>query len=58
MPEQDAVKTGIIMSKKVFSKVEADYWGSIINGMILDGTMMKIFRKYLSENEAKEISLK
>lgn len=56
-PQQNTVKTGIVLSKKVFSKVEADYWKSIINGMNHDGTMMKIFRKYFSEKDAKEISL-
>ena len=56
-PQEKAVKNGIMMSKKVFSKEEADKWSALIQNMISDGTVMKIFRKYLSEKEAQSISL-
>ena len=56
-PQEKYRDCGIMMSKKVFSKEEVNKWNKLIHKMILDGTVMKIFRKYLSEKEAKSISL-
>jgi polar amino acid transport system substrate-binding protein len=57
LPAQKLTKTGFIMSKKIFSKTEANKWAALIYEMNNDGTTMKIFRKYLSEKDAKSISL-
>ncbi|APJ04211.1 substrate-binding periplasmic protein [Silvanigrella aquatica] len=50
-------KSGLMMSKKVFSKEEADKWSALMKEMLSDGTIMKIFRKYLNEKDAKSIYL-
>ena len=57
-PNEKAVKNGIMMSKKVFTKEESEKWGNILQNMVHDGTIYKIFRKYLNENESNEMLLK
>ena len=57
-PNEKAVKNGIMMSKKIFTKEESEKWGNILQNMVQDGSINKIFRKYLNENEVKEILLK
>ncbi|MBX9839983.1 MAG: transporter substrate-binding domain-containing protein [Silvanigrellaceae bacterium] len=57
-PNEKAVKNGIMMSKKVFTKEESEKWGKILQNMVQDGTIYKIFRKYLNKNEANEMLLK
>ena len=56
-PQEKSVNNGLMMSKNNFSKEEAEKWRSLMNEMIADGTVMKIFRKYLPVKEAKAISL-
>ncbi len=56
-PQEKYLNSGMMMSKKNFSKEEVEKWSALIHKMRSDGTMMKIFQKYLSEKEAKSISL-
>jgi polar amino acid transport system substrate-binding protein len=43
-----AVLHGLIMSRKALSSQEQEQWGSLINDMRKDGTMLSIFKKYFS----------
>lgn len=47
---------GLIMSKKTISLEQQERWRDIINGMRRDGTMLKIFRKYFSREEAQQMT--
>ncbi|APJ04210.1 substrate-binding periplasmic protein [Silvanigrella aquatica] len=57
-PQENYVKSGLMLSKKVFYKEQVVQWEKLVNEMISDGTMYKIFRKYLPEKEAKSTMLK
>jgi len=47
---------GLIMSKKTISPEQQERWRDIINSMRRDGTMLKIFRKYFSREEAQQMT--
>ena len=51
-PSEKGVPHGLIISKHNFSEKEADKFREIIAGMKNDGTLRKIFIKYLPESEA------
>ena len=43
---------GVIMSKKSLSDAERNKWRAIIDGMVKDGTMLKILKKYFDNDMA------
>jgi len=46
---------GVIMSRKSLSDSERDKWRAIIDGMVKDGTMLKILKKYFDVDMAKSM---
>jgi polar amino acid transport system substrate-binding protein len=46
---------GLIMSRKTISPEQQERWREIINSMRRDGSMLKIFRKYFSRDEAQQM---
>lgn len=50
-PLEKGIKAGLVMSKHRFSEAQADKWRSLILDMKKDGTLRKIYLKYLPENE-------
>jgi polar amino acid transport system substrate-binding protein len=47
---------GLIMSKKTISAEQQERWRELINDMRRDGTLLKIFRKYFSREEAQQMT--
>jgi len=47
---------GLIMSRKTINAEQQERWREIINSMRRDGTMLKIFRKYFSREEAQQMT--
>jgi polar amino acid transport system substrate-binding protein len=47
---------GLIMSKKTISPEQQERWRELINNMRRDGTLLKIFRKYFSREEALQMT--
>ena len=46
---------GVIMSKKSLSLAERNRWRAIIDGMVKDGTMLKILKKYFDPDMARSM---
>ncbi|PXX42770.1 substrate-binding periplasmic protein [Aquitalea magnusonii] len=46
---------GLIMSRKTIAPEQQERWREIINSMRRDGSMLKIFRKYFSREEAQQM---
>ncbi|KAB8033395.1 substrate-binding periplasmic protein [Fluviispira multicolorata] len=57
IPKEEPFLNGIIMSKKSIPQIEAVKWQKIIAEIVSDGTLEKIFRKYLPIEDIKKISL-
>ncbi|GAB3267696.1 substrate-binding periplasmic protein [Chitinimonas naiadis] len=53
--EDKPVPHGLIMSKKTISPAEADKWRGVIDRMRADGTLLRIFEKYFSREEARSL---
>lgn len=54
-PGKKGVPAGLILSKKHFTEAQAEKWRKLILGMKNDGTLTKIYMKYVPEAEAKEM---
>ncbi|BEV15949.1 transporter substrate-binding domain-containing protein [Herbaspirillum sp. DW155] len=46
--EDPSVPHGLIMSRQALSPAEQEKWRSLVNGMLADGTVLRIFRKYFN----------
>lgn len=46
---------GVIMSRKSLSESERNKWRAIIDGMVKDGTMLEILKKYFDTDMAKSM---
>lgn len=53
--EDKAVPHGLIISRKRISQAEADKWRALIDQMRADGTLLRIFEKYFSKEEARSL---
>ncbi|HEY9104514.1 substrate-binding periplasmic protein [Chitinimonas sp.] len=53
--EDQVVPHGLIMSKKRISAPEADKWRALIDQMRTDGSLLRIFEKYFSKDEARSL---
>lgn len=54
-PGDGNIKGCLVLSKKNFSKEAFFEWGKLIKEMKDDGTLLRIFRKYLNEKEASSM---
>lgn len=52
-PGEKGVLHGLILSKKRFSQKDAQYFYKVIQDMKKDGTLKRIYSKYLTEKEVK-----
>ncbi|SMC29971.1 amino acid ABC transporter substrate-binding protein, PAAT family [Andreprevotia lacus DSM 23236] len=50
--DDPAVPHGVIMSKKSVGAVEQEKWRALINGMLADGTVQRIFERYFPPKQA------
>ncbi|BBH53300.1 substrate-binding periplasmic protein [Fluviispira sanaruensis] len=57
IPKDEPFQRGLMLSKLTFNQTEAEKWQGLIKSMVQDKTMYKIFLKYLSQEDAKNISL-
>lgn len=46
--DDPSVPHGLIMSRKALSPAEQEKWRSLVNGMLADGTVLRIFQKYFN----------
>ncbi|MBF0271725.1 MAG: transporter substrate-binding domain-containing protein [Magnetococcales bacterium] len=51
-PTEKGVPHGLILAKSRFDSLDAEQWRSLLADMRHDGTLKKIFLRYLPENEA------
>ncbi len=54
-PEENGIKHGLILSKKVFTESDAVFFRKIISDMKNDGTLRRIYLRYLPENIVKKM---
>lgn len=54
-PDEKGVPHGLIMSRHRFNEEEAEKWRNLILDMKKDGTLKRIYMKYLPEKEAEQI---
>lgn len=45
----------LVITKKNFSEAEARRWNQLMQGMIKDGNMLQILKKYVSKAEAEKM---
>ncbi|WP_075259920.1 substrate-binding periplasmic protein [Herbaspirillum camelliae] len=46
--DDPSVPHGLIMSRKALSPAEQDKWRALVDGMLADGTVLRIFQKYFN----------
>nr|WP_044529933.1 transporter substrate-binding domain-containing protein [Herbaspirillum sp. B65] len=46
--EDPSVLHGLIMSRRALSATEQEKWRALVNGMLADGTVLRIFQKYFN----------
>ncbi len=46
--DDPSVPHGLIMSRKALSATEQDKWRALVDGMLADGTVLRIFQKYFN----------
>ncbi len=54
-PGEKGVPHGLILAKSRFNEKDAEQWRALIETMRKDGTLKKIFSRYLAEDEAARI---
>jgi polar amino acid transport system substrate-binding protein len=54
-PEEKPVTAGIVLSRKLFSGEEVRKWKTVIEGMRKDGTLKRIYTRYLGESGAEQM---
>lgn len=54
-PDEKGVPHGLIMAKSRFNAAEAKAWQALVGAMRTDGTLKRIYAKYLSANEASAL---
>lgn len=54
-PQDKGVAHGMILSKSRFSEKQAQQWRNLIEGMRTDGSLKRIFERYLPPNEAAKL---
>lgn len=52
-PEDEGTIHGIILSKRAFTEEEALVWQGMVREIQVDGTLLNIYKSYLSLDEAK-----
>jgi len=54
-PAEKGVPLGLILAKSRFSNADAKKWRALIRDMRYDGTLKRIYNRYLPTNEAKKL---
>jgi len=54
-PEEVGVPHGLILSKQRFSAADAEQWRALMHELRADGSLRKIFRRYVDEAEAERL---
>ncbi|MBF0613572.1 MAG: amino acid ABC transporter substrate-binding protein [Magnetococcales bacterium] len=54
-PDEKGVPHGLILAKSRFDAVDAEQWRGLLEGMRRDGSLHRIFLRYVSEVEAKRM---
>lgn len=54
-PSEKGLPHGLILAKSRFSPKEADYWRGLIQQMRADGTLQRIYHRYLPAQEAERL---
>jgi len=54
-PGEKGVSAGLVLSKHHFSATEAEKWRPLVLEMMQDGTLKKIYMKYMTEAEANRM---
>lgn len=54
-PDEDPVNSGIALSKAHFSAEDQRYWRKVIDGMRADGTLKRMFSRYLPANQVDAV---
>jgi polar amino acid transport system substrate-binding protein len=54
-PPQEASVGGLMLSRSSFTPDQAEHWSKLLNSLIKDGNLAKIFAKYLSPTEANHL---
>ncbi|MBX9839614.1 MAG: hypothetical protein K2X69_15015, partial [Silvanigrellaceae bacterium] len=57
IPEENPAEFSIVLSKKVFNDEEFKKWKSIVQSIIKDGSLKKIFLKYFTNAEIDKYHL-
>jgi polar amino acid transport system substrate-binding protein len=54
-PHEKGVPHGLILAKSHFSARDAEQWRTLINNMHTDGTLQRIYQRYLPDDEAARL---
>ena len=57
IPEDHGFNTAFLISRKTFNENEIKKWDNIIKEMVKDGTIKKIFKKYLTNKEITKYTI-
>jgi len=53
--DDPSIRHGLIMSKKAISPKEQEKWQALVNTMLADGTMLRIFENYFQPEIAGKL---
>lgn len=54
-PNSTKIATHLLVSKKNFSKSDADKWGAVLQSMVTDGTLMQFLQRYVDKKTAADM---
>lgn len=54
-PQQSVVPEGMVLSRSRFNETELAYWRSLVREIVRDGTLARMARRHVAEDEAAEL---
>ena len=54
-PQGAVLPAGLVLSRARFSEAELAYWRNLVHELVRDGTMLRIMRRHVSEEDAPEM---
>jgi len=57
-PQGSVVPAGLVFSRARFSEAELDYWRQLVRELLRDGTLARIMRRHVPDEDAAELMLR
>lgn len=54
-PQQSIVPEGMVLSRAHFGEAELAYWRNLVRELVRDGTLVRIVRRHVAEDEVSEL---